>query len=376
MADLPQDVDLAASGRRLLQPEQVDGDVVARGRRRAPVGQEVDTRRVAGPLERPLEGTREVVVAPVLGDVADSGPRRAGRSASPPPSRRSRHGRLGRSGRLDRGRDLRAPVPDQRDGLPFDGEDDVVVVEPGPLDPGLGLVVDPGERDEAAGSCQMSTAASTTMIASTDGVERQRAIGVGHGPADPPAERSEGAAESASRPRQAGRVGDPDDGDVEWGAREPVAAIEGVEQRVAEDARAPVVEVRLAVPGHPGPSHRRIGCSRRRFVMPQRRAAVIDETTAGGPKLEAQVDVLEAVVVCGREPADLLERALGHQQAGGGQRRPLLDGDGGGGKGVLAGSHDPRQWEPPRSGRKPRPDAGASGRRSVPRPAVPPRCDG
>ena len=51
VADLPQEVDLAAVGRRLLEPEQVDGDVVAGRCGGGPVGQEVDPRRVTGALE-------------------------------------------------------------------------------------------------------------------------------------------------------------------------------------------------------------------------------------------------------------------------------------------------------------------------------------
>ena len=70
MADLPQEVDLAAPGRGLLQPEQVDGNVLARVGDRAPVRQEVEPGRMAGPLERALQPAREVVVAPALGDIA------------------------------------------------------------------------------------------------------------------------------------------------------------------------------------------------------------------------------------------------------------------------------------------------------------------
>ena len=74
--------------------------------------------------------------------------------------------------------------------------------------------------------------------------------------------------------------------------------------------------------------------------MPQGGTTVVYEVTTSGPKVEAQVDVLETVVVGGAESPDLLERALVDQEAGGGQCRPLDDGDGGSGTWVFASAQD------------------------------------
>ena len=111
MADLPQQVDLAAAGRRLLQAEEVDGDVLARGRRPSPSRAGSGPGRVAGPLERALEGPREVVVAPALGDVAARDADAQAVAGRRRPRRRSRHGPTRRSvaaGRTLRG--LRTPA--------------------------------------------------------------------------------------------------------------------------------------------------------------------------------------------------------------------------------------------------------------------------
>src|SRR6186997_2114390 len=69
MAYLPQDVDLVRAGRRLLETEDVDRDVVARRDRPFPGRAEMDARRMAGSLERALECPGEVIVAPPLGDL-------------------------------------------------------------------------------------------------------------------------------------------------------------------------------------------------------------------------------------------------------------------------------------------------------------------
>ena len=86
VADLPQEVDLTRPDRCLLEPEHMDRDVLAGGDLIAPLGQELQTRRMARSLERALQGPREMVVAPTLDDVParDADPERIASRRCPP----------------------------------------------------------------------------------------------------------------------------------------------------------------------------------------------------------------------------------------------------------------------------------------------------
>ena len=124
----------------------------------------------------------------------------------------------------------------------------------------------------------------------------------------------------------AGSGGIPNEREVERRARIPPAAVEGVEQRLPEDARPPVVEVGIPVPFLDVRSQKgRIGHASRRLVMPQRGATVVHEASASRPEVQAEVDVLKAIVITGPEPLDRIERLLPDEQTGGGQGGPIGD---------------------------------------------------
>src|SRR4029079_7474272 len=119
-------------------------------------------------------------------------------------------------------------------------------------------------------------------------------LGRGQG-ADAPAVGAQGRAELLHGPIRRSRdaiVPGDDDPDVERIGREAVAPVDGVEERVAEDARTPDVDERIAVACHAGLEPCLVSGAGRRFVMPERGAAVVYEPASGRTELEAQVDVL------------------------------------------------------------------------------------
>ena len=244
------------------------------------------------------------------------------------------------------GRDLGALGPDQAsDGLAR-GEHEVVVVEPWAGDPPLRPVPDPRHRHQVP-----RQAPDVTGVEQHDDRldRRVRCVPAILGPGqvrDAPAEALQRVAQLVTRVPVAeslvGIVAGDGDRDMERLAREPAGAGDPVEDRVTEDARPPAVDVDLAVAGHACLVGARVRGPRRRFVVPQGGTAVVDETAAGRPQLEAQVDVLEAVVVVRGEPVDLVEPVTADEQAGGGQGRTLGDLDGRRGQRILARSHHAR----------------------------------
>ena len=347
---------------------------------------------MAGPLERALQPAREVVVAPALDVVparhADPDPiSRRGGPADECFADRPRAGTAACGARRlslvpsDRheGRDLRAPLADHLD-LPIrQGQDEVELVEPLTIKPVVGLVADPCHRHQLP----RQEPHVARRVEHDHRLDRRIAwvptvLGAGEG-ADAPAVGCEGPAEVLHGPIRRSRrelVTGGDDPDVERLAREPLAAVDRVEERVTEDARPPDVDERVAVARHPGLEAGLVGGSGRRFVMPQRGAAVVHEPPAGCAELEAQVDILRPVLVVAGEAADLAERVqlerAGTQPSTPADPRPR---PAHGATGSPPRSDDAGQRDRMRDRRRRR-HAATTGPHGRTRPRAPPRCLG
>ena len=186
------------------------------------------------------------------------------------------------------------------------GDEQVEVGQGRSAEPGLdGVGLDPADPDRAGGSSWTSWTGSATTVTSA----------VAPAAHDLPAV-------ARRRPREAAAGGVPATATRSGPRTIRRVAADRVDQHDARQPRAPRPDEPLAIrPASRDPQLPILADPARGLVMPERGAAVVHEPPAGLAEAQAEIDVLEPVVVALVEPAGGLVRRAAHEQACGRQRR-------------------------------------------------------